>query len=199
MLLVKVGLLLLTWAAIIQGGEWQREDRERLKSLQKQIYEMEYGKQKKILKETEEELQTQSRENGLTDQQLQNSIRLSKEVLYNLEKLGVDTTFDYSVYTYIPGLIRWQNEIQTKIDDLKLKYGEKSEHTLNNVRILKTGNEGPSKGNDEKETRKCNKFDKILTAAIGCFVTMVHIYCVHNYIACKYVGNCRHVCKMIAC
>ena len=131
MLLVKVGLLLLTWAAIIQGGEWQREDRERLKSLQKQIYEMEYGKQKKILKETEEELQTQSRENGLTDQQLQNSIRLSKEVLYNLEKLGVDTTFDYSVYTYIPGLIRWQNEIQTKIDDLKLKYGEKSEHTLN--------------------------------------------------------------------
>jgi len=37
MLLVKVRLLLLTWAAIIQGGEWKPEDRERLKYLENKI------------------------------------------------------------------------------------------------------------------------------------------------------------------
>ena len=96
MLLVKVGLLLLTWAAIIQGGEWQREDRERLKYLENRINQLEYGKEKKFLSRNEDELRNPSREKVLTDEQLENSIRLSKEVLYNLEKLGVDTTFDYS-------------------------------------------------------------------------------------------------------
>jgi chaperonin cofactor prefoldin len=183
MLLVKVGLLLLTWAAIIQGGEWQREDRERLKSLQKQIYEMEYGKQKKILKETEEELQTQSRENGLTDQQLQNSIRLSKEVLYNLEKLGVDTTFDYSQIMYVSEMNELQNELQKEVDDLKIKYGEMSENAVNTETKVNAGKEGEMEGNDEKERRKCNKYDKLIAAGIGCFSSMVHMYWFQIYIA----------------
>jgi hypothetical protein len=101
MLLVKVRLLLLTWAAIIQGGEWKPEDRERLKYLENKINQLEYGKEKKFLSLTEENLQNPSRENGLTDEQLQNLIRLSKEVLYNLEKLGIDTTFDYSQIMYL--------------------------------------------------------------------------------------------------
>jgi len=52
MLLVKVGLLLLTWAAIIQGGEWKPEDRERLKYLENRINQLEYGKEKNFWVET---------------------------------------------------------------------------------------------------------------------------------------------------
>jgi len=183
MLWVKVGLLLLTWAAIIQGGEWKPEDRERLKNLENGINQLEYGKEKKFLSRNEDELRNPSREKVLTDEQLENSIRLSKEVLYNLEKLGVDTTFDYSQIMYVSEMNELQNELQKEVDDLKIKYGEKSEHTLNNVRILKTGNEGPSKGNDEKETRKCNKYDKLIAAGIGCFSSMVHMYWFQIYIA----------------
>jgi hypothetical protein len=86
--LVQVWLLVLTWGAIIQGGEWTHKDKEKLKSLKIKIDQIELGKEKQFLRRNEKDVQNETQATGLTKEQLLNSIKMSKDVIYNLEKRG---------------------------------------------------------------------------------------------------------------
>jgi hypothetical protein len=95
------------------------------------------------------------------------------------KKEGVNTGYDYSQQT-IWDLNSLQDDLHKQIEDLKLKNGEMSDN-------VNGGKEGDTEGN-QKERRKCNKYDKVIAAASGCFISMVHMYWFLNYIACRYVG-----------